>query len=811
MSFATVRQRLRLVSAVLVSAACCGAYGSTVRAESDYVGKTWLPKIDCVGQLDGKPVPLDAMWIPFLIVEERADEVHVTDCWVPKNQLVPGRAAIDYYTSVLQGDPNNARAYCYRGITRTLVKRGEVDAAIADLTSAIERDDKLAAAYAYRGHLLGSIKHDLPRAIADFDVALKLLPDHAYHLFLSGDARLRNHDVQGALRDLKRSLDLYPNHPDAICVLGYGLMELHSWAEATKAFTAVLRIIPTHVDAIVSRSQCLLELNQLDAAIKDLSIAARLAPTNARVYVLRGAALGMQGRYALALEELDRALKLQPQDPSIFRQRAFICRQNNDVQGTLDATAGWLKLEPRSSEAHSMRGLAESDSGRFDAALASFDRAIELDPRNANAWQFRAQCYQELGKPREALRNRLEAVRLDPKSVAYQVDLANDYLLLGQTAEAAAACERAAELDAKREDVLLLRSKIHLQFDRLTEALADIDEAERIAPNSAAAPIYRAEVLARMGRWQDAIDALYAGLEHKQMDDAGFTVLLCRYWIWSGERDRAAKLTQEMVKDQPQETMPYAMSAWVQFELNDLAAAEKQLNRVREILPASEEYKIGHARLLAMRGSRRQAFEDLTSVLPSTNRYYLPRLERGIIRLAYGQHNEAIGDLNKSVLFQPACPDNYRWRAEAHLALGRHDEALKDWQRLIVMLPEQPQAYRKQALVYAATDQEQLRDPKLALKQANAGFQLEEKKSYWSMEAIAAAYAGLGTWDKAVRWQTEALKRLPKNDAYYATAQQILARYGKQQPFLLTATSSAAAEPRRSRGALFAPGKPAAR
>lgn len=112
-------------------------------------------------------------------------------------------------------DAKNPNAYFNRGFAR--FAKGEYEKAIADYTSAIHLDEKFGLAYNNRCLALAVVGRELPKALADCDEALKLMPlnldvrDTRGFVYLKlGDPALAAHDYNAALgKDPNRATALY--------------------------------------------------------------------------------------------------------------------------------------------------------------------------------------------------------------------------------------------------------------------------------------------------------------------------------------------------------------------------------------------------------------------------------------------------------------------------------------------------------------------------------------------------------------------------------------------------------------------------
>ena len=81
------------------------------------------------------------------------------------------REAIMDFNKVIELDPNQAKAYQYRGVAKA--KYGDFAGAIIDYDKAIEKDSNNTDSYSSRGIAKARLGN-LTGAIVDFDVALEL-------------------------------------------------------------------------------------------------------------------------------------------------------------------------------------------------------------------------------------------------------------------------------------------------------------------------------------------------------------------------------------------------------------------------------------------------------------------------------------------------------------------------------------------------------------------------------------------------------------------------------------------------------------
>lgn len=87
---------------------------------------------------------------------------------------------------------------------------------------------------------------------------------------------------------------------------------------------------------------------------------------------------------------------------------------------------------------------------------------------------------------------------------------------------------------------------------------------------------------------------------------------------------------------------------------------------------------------------------------------------------------------------------------------GETAKQIEILRRLIIASPNYAPAHNSAAWVLATTDDESLRDGKVAVSLAKIACKLTDYKKAYMLDTLAAAYAAVGEFEKAVAWQTVA-------------------------------------------------------
>ena len=126
------------------------------------------------------------------------------------------------------------------------------------------------------------------------------------------------------------------------------------------------------------------------------------------------------------------------------------------------------------------------------------------------------------------------------------------------------------------------------------------------------------------------------------------------------------------------------------------------------------------------------------------------------------EYDKAIADCNKAIRLDPKNGWTYNLRGSAWDAKKEYDKAIADYSEAIRLDPKDALAHRNLARLWATCPERKYRDGKMAVESAIHACELSEWKTAENLDTLAAAYAELGDFAKAVEWQEKAIKTLPE-------------------------------------------------
>ena len=197
----------------------------------------------------------------------------------------------------------------------------------------------------------------------------------------------------------------------------------------------------------------------------------------------------------------------------------------------------------------------------------------------------------------------------------------------------------------------------------------------------------------------------------------------------------------------------------------------------------SEEAKAYYNRGLAYmdNGQYDQAISDYTKTINIDPRYALAYTGRGNAFERKGEHDRAMSDYTKAIEINPRYAEAYTGRGLAYKRKGKHDRAMSDYTKAIEINPKDAVAYNRLSWLLATAMAPSFRNGKKAVELALKACELSDWKNPGYLDTLAAAYARVGDFGNAVKWQEKALEspELANN----TEAQQRLNFYRERKPW----------------------------
>lgn len=307
------------------------------------------------------------------------------------------------------------------------------------------------------------------QAIAHQREALRLRPGDANILTNLANALVQKREFAEAIDHYRQVIRLRPNDNEAYRNLAKALLQNGATEEAVAELREALRLQPKDSDAAYSLGNAFLQKGELDEAIGHYRKAIEANPSHSAAHYNLALTLQQKGRLDEAIAEFRETLRLQPNNAEAHNNLAIILLKKGETQ---DAIAEWqsaLQIQPQNADVHNNLAVAFLRERRTSDALAEWQETLRLRPDKTAtqislAWvlaTFPDPTIRD-GNKAIALAQRAYQTAADRNLMIFRV-LAAAYAETGRFREAIAAAAEGAQRAEERGQLSIAR---FLQGDR---------------------------------------------------------------------------------------------------------------------------------------------------------------------------------------------------------------------------------------------------------------------------------------------------------------------------------------------------------
>ena len=288
--------------------------------------------------------------------------------------------------------------------------KDEYDQAIIDYTEAIRLNPNDANAFCGRG-LAYYDKKQYDQAIDDYSEAIGLKPDFAVAYYDRGLAYDDNKAYDKAISDYTEAIRLKPDDADSYCARGWAFHGQREYDKAISDYNDAIRLNPNFALAYNDRGLAYYNKNDNDQAISDYSDAIRLNPNFAFPYNNRGLVYYSKKDYNKAISDFTEAIRINPNYFFAYYDRGLSYDHIREYDKAISDYTEAIRLK-EDADAYCARGWAFYEQKEYTKAINDYNEAIRLNPNFALAYTDRGTAYQKLGKLDKAKADFAKAAQL---------------------------------------------------------------------------------------------------------------------------------------------------------------------------------------------------------------------------------------------------------------------------------------------------------------------------------------------------------------------------------------------------------------
>jgi len=594
-------------------------------------------------------------------------------------------------------------------------------------------------------------RNDYKSAIASASRAANSAPQNAQLWFLLGYAARLGGDYNLSLQGYQKGLQRQPSSIAGLSGMAQTYAKMGRYKEAQDLLNKVLAANPKSATDLQLAGE--LALNTDANTALDLLKRADGVKADARTELLIARAYQKLNQPDQFKAYLTRAQNRAPNDPNVLRAVAAFYRdsgnfndaiailqkvtsKNPDALAELGYTYGLAGKKDEAADAYTRAanrvpkepGLQLSAAqalvnvNKFEQATTFLSRAESSDPNNYRLHAIRGQMDSLEDHNDEAVREYQMAIKNLPEAVQegplYPVSLhlsLAEILRRTQQDQEADAELRAAQTalnsvpgtdQQTRPEYLRLRALIESGFNDMASAERDLKEAMQLAPNNINIQLNYANLLWKMNRDQEAVEAYKRSLQADPSNHAALTAL---GYLSRDLHDPASaeKYFLKLEQLYPNDYVPY-------FALGDLYTSQHQLDRAQASYEKAHELAPKNALIVAaainsaLEGPSHQLqlakqWVDRAASNPGINDN--PQVMRERERyLTFTGHYQEAADLGYKVIEKlPRDPEAPVYLAYDLLFLNRYDEAFRVAKQFEPILPKDRDLPLVEGYVYAHT------------------------------------------------------------------------------------------------------------
>jgi tetratricopeptide (TPR) repeat protein len=255
-----------------------------------------------------------------------------------------------------------------------------------------------------------------------------------------------------------------------------------------------------------------------------------------------------------------------------------------------------------------------------------------------------------------------------------------------------------------------------------------------------------------------------------------------------GDYDKAIADYDEAIRIDPKNVEPHNNRAAAYQVKRDYDKAIADYDEAIRIDPKRVEPHNNRGILYQAKGDYDKAIADYNEAIRIDPKRVEPHYNRGILYQAKGDYDNAIADYDEAIRIDPNLAIRidpkyslaYYDRGSLHQAKGDYDKAIADYDEAIRIDPKNVDAYNEVAWLRATCPQASLRDGKKAVEYATKACELSNWKDPNMLDTLAAAYAELGDFEQAIKWETNFLETASLSET---SGKSRLALYQTHRPY----------------------------
>ena len=496
---------------------------------------------------------------------------------------------------------------------------------------------------------------------------------------------------------------------EALVRLSKDYLECGMPLDAANAAESALRASPNDLPALMAVARALVKKGDVPQAIAALDRATAMPGTDKNAWLFKADLYDLVRRPDMVMHCLKKAIEIDPSDISILdrmmlrtddkipilRKKAELLVSQGRNDEALAAIDQALTLMPRTVELLLRKGELLGQLKRADEALLVYDDVLARDPANAAAHLYKARSFKDKGDNAAALAQYKESLRGDGQNKHTWTEVAALLYELDRMPESSTAYDRALNIDP--ELIVAINGK--LQVAKKTGADEDIAlySSKLLGRKVEDRSVFleRIDALFRLGRFDEASEAVEAALKRFQLDDE----LLARkrkIMLQTGNMEGVIAMAESKLSKEKEDFQALMDLGSAYIKSTRFRDAVRPLEKAAKVQPSNE------APLICIKESYKHIGKD-KDVLDACDRILRVNpvnegalFDKAVALDRMNRKDDAVELYEQVMALDPDDKDNLKDLALALYSMGRFEESLARSTLGTQMYPHQVAFWRVQ-------------------------------------------------------------------------------------------------------------------
>lgn len=396
---------------------------------------------------------------------------------------------------------------------------------------------------------------------------------------------------------------------------------------------------------------------------------------------------------------------------------------------------------------------------RRQVALDSLNKAVQVNEQDADSLLLLAELHELPGGDkkagREAAEKAVDLITEDPQrrsqalmTLASFRDDPEDRLL---------DFDRAYQADSKNLDALRERGKTYLELKQTDQALEDFKTLLANDPSDLESVEVVSQLLAKQEKFDEAVELIDGVIEADKTSPSGY-ILRSNILLAKEDLEPALVDLGKALELDPKNIAALLTRAQVYSADENYKEALADVSRALELRPGMYPAVILRSQIALAAGEYKQSLADLRLLLRNDPKNVGLRMQIAAVYVADNRPSMAIDMYDRLIEDDDEDWEAYRGRGDAKLGQGKHSEALEDYKVAIKGMPNDTGLLNNYAWVLATSTYDEVRNGKQAIELAEKACKLTKYEAAHILSTLAAGYAELGDFDKAIEWSNKAVE-----------------------------------------------------